>query len=119
MKFHSGSARASSDLRFETAMLFLLFQFGKDCYALEARQVAQVVPLVHLKQFPRAPQGVAGAFNYRGDLVPVLDLKQMALGQPSALCLSTRIILVNCPMPGGESRLIGLIAERATETLDL
>ena len=48
------------------AMLFLLFQLGKDRYALEASRVVEVVPLLALKQLPQAPKGVAGIFNYRG-----------------------------------------------------
>jgi len=100
-------------------MLFLLFQLGQDRYALEARCVSQVVPLVNLKKIPRAPGGVAGAFNYRGTLVPVIDLKTMALGESSAYCLSTRIILVSYPVQEGEARLLGLIAERATEMINL
>ena len=36
-------------------MLFILFQLGQDCYALDAAQVAEVLPLVLVKKIPRAP----------------------------------------------------------------
>ena len=54
-------------------MLFLLFQLGKERYALEATRVVEVVPLLALKQLPQAPKGVAGIFNYRGRPVPAGD----------------------------------------------
>jgi chemotaxis-related protein WspB len=98
-------------------MLFLLFQLGKDRYALEASRVVEVVPLLEMKQLPQAPNGVAGVFNYRGRPVPAVDLSALTLGQPAGERFSTRIIIVNYPDDTGTNRLLGLIAEYATETL--
>jgi len=98
-------------------MLFILFQLGRDCYALDAAQVAEVLPLVRTKKIPRAPVGVAGVFTYHGAPVPVIDLSELALGRPSHARLSTRLLLVRYPDATGARRLLGLIAEKATETL--
>lgn len=98
-------------------MLFLLFQLGNDRYALDVGQVAEVLPLVSLKQIPQAPPAVAGVFDFRGDPVPVIDLSQMALGRPAQQRLSTRIILAHHTDGHGEKRLLGLIAENVTETM--
>ena len=98
-------------------MLFILFQLGRDHYALDAAQVAEVLPLVQVKKIPRAPAGVAGVFTYRGAPVPVLDLSLLALGRPAHSRLSTRLLLVHYPDATGTKRLLGLIAEKATETL--
>jgi chemotaxis-related protein WspB len=98
-------------------MLFLLFQLGKDRYALEASRVVEVVPLLALKKMLQAPNGVAGVFNYRGHPVPAVDLGLLTQGQPASERLSTRIIVVNYPDESGKSYLLGLIAEHATETL--
>jgi chemotaxis-related protein WspB len=98
-------------------MLFLLLQLGNDRYALEAHRVVEVVPLLELKQLPQAPKGVAGVFNYRGQPVPAIDLSELTLGRPAREWLSTRIIIVRHPNPGGPEHLLGLVAERATEML--
>ena len=98
-------------------MLFLLFRLGHDRYALEARRVVEVVPLLALKKIPQAPRGVAGLFNYRGQPVPAVDLGELTLGQPASPRLSTRIILVQYPDDTGKNRLLGLIAEQATEII--
>jgi chemotaxis-related protein WspB len=98
-------------------MLFLLFKMGNDRYALEAGRVVEVLPLLALKQLPQSPHGFAGLFNYHGRPVPALDLCQLTVGQPAAERLSTRIILINCPDGRGGQRLLGLIAEHATEML--
>jgi chemotaxis-related protein WspB len=98
-------------------VLFLLFQLGKDRYALEAGRVLEVLPLLELKRLPGAPRGVAGIFNYRGRPVPAVDLSELTLGQAANERLSTRIIVVNYPDETGKFQPLGLIAEHATEII--
>ncbi len=98
-------------------MLYLLFELGADRYALDARAVAEVLPLVTIKHIPQAPPAVAGIFNYRGAPVPVVDVSQLALGRPAERRLSTRILLVNHEDDDGQPRLLGLIVERVTQTV--
>lgn len=98
-------------------MLFLLFQLGADRYALAARDVVEVLPLLALKAVPGAPRGVAGLIDYRGTAVPAIDLSALVLGRPAAQRVSTRLLLARyTPRAGGE-RLLALMAERATEML--
>lgn len=98
-------------------MLFLMFRLGTDRYALDVGQVEEVLPFIEPTVLPGAPEGVAGAINYRGGPVPLIDLSLLALARPSAAVLSTRIILIRYPVEGGETRRLGLIAERVFETV--
>ncbi len=93
--------------------LFLQFEIGADRYLIDAAEVASVRPLPVLKALPGAPPGVAGVVNHQGSALPVVDLALLATGRPAADRLSTRLLLVRYPAPGGE-RLLGLVAERAT-----
>ena len=98
-------------------MLFLLFRIGDESYALAAEEIVEVLPLVGLKGIRRAPKGIAGSFDYRGEFVPVIDLCEIELGRPAQSLLSTRIIMTRYGHGVGTPRLVGLIAERAAETL--
>ncbi len=100
-------------------MLMLLFYVGPDRYALTCSQVVEVIPLVELRKLYHAPEYMAGLFNYRGSIVPVLDLCDLIQGSGSRNCLSTRIILVKYQQTNQNSRLIGLMAERVTDTVDV
>ena len=93
-------------------MLFLKFRIGSESYALDTAQIVEVLPLLEITRIPQAPVGVAGLINYRGRPVPVVDLSELALGRPAQRHISTRLVLVR----HGE-RLLGLIAEQATETM--
>lgn len=96
-------------------MLFLHFQIGDDGFALAADRVVEILPLVELEKERRAPDAIAGTFDYRGRFISVVDLCALEIGRPARQRLSTRIILVR--LPEDETVLIGLIAENATETL--
>jgi chemotaxis-related protein WspB len=97
-------------------MLFLLFQLGQDRYALDTSQIAEVLPLVGITPILQAPPGV-GLINCRGVPVPVIDLSQLTMGRPAQSRLNTRIVLVHYPDGRGGTRLLGLIAEKVTETV--
>jgi len=99
-------------------MLFLLFRLGNDHYALDAAEVAEVLPLTALKRIPGCPPWVAGLLARRGQPVPVIDLPALATGVPAGLRTSTRTVLVHYRRRENEpSRLLGLRLEHATQTM--
>ena len=98
-------------------MLLLLFEVGSNRFGIDASEIVEVIPLVSLKNVPHAPDCVAGVFNYRGQIVPVIDVNALLGEKPARSRLSTRIILVKPPKAASGERLLGILAERATETL--
>ena len=98
-------------------MLFLLFKIGDGSYALEGRQVVEILPLVQHQEIPHAPPAVVGLFNYHGLSVPLIDLTQLALNRPSLAKMSTRIILTEIRGRSAEMHLVGLIAEHVLDTV--
>lgn len=100
-------------------MLFLLFQLGEERYALDVACIAEVLPLVGVRPIPQAPPALAGVFDCRGTPLPAIDLAQLLLGRPARRRLSTRLVLVDCPLEAGGMQRLGLIAERVTETVRL
>lgn len=100
-------------------MLMLLFHLGDNRYALPAAKVVEITPNVFLSAIAQAPAYVAGVFTYRGAQVPVIDLCQLLLNRPAEVLFTTRIVLVDYPCAEGTSRLLGLLAERVTDTRNL
>lgn len=98
-------------------MLYLLLRMGTERYALEARRIVEVVPLVLIKPLPHTPAYVAGLFDYRGQCVPVIDLCQLTTERPCIQHQTTRIILVEYFGSNGSSHILGLLAEQVTETI--
>ncbi|GAA6621205.1 chemotaxis protein CheW [Scytonema sp. NUACC26] len=107
-------------------MLFLLLNIDNQLYAIASQQVVEVLPLVILKTLPHTPKYVAGVFNYRGRIVPVLDLCQLMHDRPCCENFSTRIVLIkHCLSDRNETsksempHLVGLMVERVVETLHI
>ncbi len=98
-------------------MLLLLFHAADNLYALDISHIIEVIPIVALRKIPHVPAYVAGVFNYRGTIVPVIDLCHVINGTACRSRFSTRIIMVNHTAKDGGHYRLGLMAERVTETL--
>lgn len=98
-------------------MLLLLFEIVDGRYALPVDQIIEIVPMVKMKKIPRAPDYVAGIINYRGTPMPVIDLCSLIEGRPCEQRFSTRIILVHYRLRDDRQCILGLLAERVTETV--
>ena len=98
-------------------MLALLFYLGDEKYTIKCGRVREIAPMVSLKEMPNSPEFFAGLFNYRGMIVPVIDLRQLIQGCPCQIRLSTRIILVDYVGPDNMASVFGLMAERVTEAV--
>lgn len=99
--------------------LLLTFQIGSERYATGVGEVIEVVPVVRLRALPLAEAWVAGVFDYRGIATPVIDLCQIFEQRPARHSMSTRIVVVSYPTGARQTRPLGLIAERVTETIRL
>ncbi|MGV8917490.1 MAG: chemotaxis protein CheW [Pseudomonas sp.] len=98
--------------------LFLLFRIGTERYALEAIDIAEVLPRLQLKPIAQTPEWVVGVFAHRGVIVPVIDLSALTFGHPAQARTSTRLVLVHYHVSVERPReLLGLILEQATDTL--
>ncbi|MDG3495040.1 chemotaxis protein CheW [Pseudanabaena catenata USMAC16] len=97
----------------------LLFYVGTERYAIACSYVVEVVRLTSLRTPKQLPPNVVGMFKYSNVIVPVIDLCQLIQGTPCKTHLSTRIILVRYQVLGQESpSILGVMAERVTETID-
>lgn len=96
-------------------MQLLTFSVAGQDYAVESRRVIEVLPLVPARPIPRTPDYLVGVFNYRGRLVPLVDLGLRLAGRGLEQRLSTRVIVVEpaAKLAHGASTplRLGLVAE--------
>ncbi len=98
-------------------MMLLLFNIDGERYSLSVADVVELVPYVSLQNLPKAPEHIAGLMNYRGNIVPVVELSVLICGRPVKRLMSSRIILIK-PVKE-ENRYIGLLAENVTEAIKI
>ncbi|KUY96309.1 chemotaxis protein CheW [Burkholderia territorii] len=98
--------------------LFLMFELDGERYALDAADIDEVLPLAATKVVPGAPEWIAGLLMRGGQPVPVIDVSMLALGRRAHALRSTRLVMARCRVGQlDRDRVIGLIVERATQTL--
>lgn len=98
-------------------MLYLTFYVDDLRYGLSSEEVVEVLPVVHLKPIPKAPGFVRGLLNFHETAIPVIDLSQLFTGSAVEKKRSTRIVLANYKKERDAFLIIGLMVERATETI--
>lgn len=77
--------------------LTVVFALDEQRFALPVRMVEQVVRAVTITPVPKAPAVVQGIINFRGAIVPVLDIRQR-LGLPARpMALADQIIIACTP----------------------
>jgi len=102
-------------------MLLLTFRAAENLYAIDVIRVVEVVPRIDLRRLPHAPGFLAGVFDYRGTLVPVVDLGVLLGSESCREQLSTRIILVNsrpdaASRPGQQAEAAGADRQETATT---
>lgn len=100
-------------------MLFVQIYLDDHRYVLSTSNVIEIVPGVRLTPMPGIPSYIPGLCSYRRLSVPVIDLCELFLNRSASKKLSTRIIFVNSSRKGKGNKIIGLLVEKATETLKL
>lgn len=92
-------------------MLYLIFELNKQLYAIDSKEIIEIIPNVNFTAIPNAPKFIKGIFNYRGTAVPVIDLLIMNGGNPTPNKLSTKIMIVNYNPVKSIVKTIGLMTE--------
>lgn len=95
-------------------MLVVLIEIANKKYALEISNILEIIPLVKINTLSHLPKFLAGVINYRGNIIPVVDLSYLVIGVYSKKLLSSRIIILEGDK---ENMLYGILAEKVTETL--
>lgn len=98
----------------QPAIEALTFDLQGETFALEASLVREVLDLLPETQVPGAPPFVGAVINFRGRIIPLVDLRvafEMERGEPT---IDTRIVVIEHPLDG-EPTLIGLRADKVHE----
>lgn len=95
-------------------MLIVLLEIADKKFALEISNILEIIPLVKINSLSHLPKFLAGVINYRGNIIPVVDLSYLINGVYSKKLFSSRIIILEGDK---ENMIYGVLAEKVTETL--
>ncbi|HTZ51788.1 MAG TPA: chemotaxis protein CheW [Spirochaetia bacterium] len=101
----------SDDGRSDVRQL-ISFTVGTEQYGLELLRVKEVIRARAPTWLPKAPSCVKGIINLRGDVIPIVDLRErFGLPQQEATA-ATRVIVVEV-----ETTLVGMVVDSASQVV--
>ncbi len=98
---------------------YVVFQLGREHYALEVGRVREVLDVSPLTRVPGAGRALVGLYNLRGHVVPVWDLRvPFRLVDPEGREPAPCVLMVE-PDLEHPARVAGLLVDRVSDVLDL
>jgi len=106
-----------SDMKSATGQ-YLTFRLDGELFAADVVKVREVLEPVAITHVPQTPDYLLGVINLRGNVVPVIDLRNR-FGMPAQeLTKHSCIIVVEIDI-GGELLVIGLLADNVQEVVNI
>jgi purine-binding chemotaxis protein CheW len=88
------------------------FIVGDEEYGLDIQRVKEVIRISEITRLPRAPSFVKGIINLRGNVIPIIDLRDKFDLEEQDYTATTRVIVVDV-----DDRLVGMVVDAASQVV--
>ncbi|CAG9000372.1 MAG: Chemotaxis protein CheW [Candidatus Celerinatantimonas neptuna] len=96
----------------------LSFVLDDESFGAQIGCIQEVLEYRKVTSVPRTPEFMLGVINLRGQVVPVVDLRQVFDMEVIEPTIDSCIIIVKIPIEGEETSL-GILADRVKEVVEL
>ena len=102
----------------ESSRQVLMLGLAGEMFALDARQVREILDPIPVTRVPGAQPYVSSVLNVRGKVIPLADLRVRFGMPPASITPDSRFIVVEIEL-AGEPTTIGIVADKVYEVTDL
>lgn len=93
---------------------YVVFKLDEGEFGIDIMNVREIVPFEESISIPNTPKFLEGVINHRGNVIPIVNLKERFNMSKLEVTKDTRIIVITL-----DNREIGFIVDEASETLRL
>lgn len=93
---------------------YVVFKLGKGEFGIDIMNVKEIGPYEESISLPNTPTFIEGVINYRGKVIPIINLKKRLLLGEAEVTKDTRIIVISL-----DEKEIGFIVDEASQTFRL
>jgi len=93
---------------------WVTFRLAEEMYGINVMQVQEVLRMTEIAPVPGAPSSVVGIINLRGNVVTVLDTRELFSLMSEEVTEQTRIMIVEC-----NKIIVGLLVDSVAEVVNL
>lgn len=93
---------------------YVVFNLGAEEFGIDIMNVKEIIPYQESVNVPNTPDFIEGIINYRGNVIPIINLRKRFKLVDSKVTKDTRIIVINL----GDKE-IGFVVDEASQTIRL
>ncbi|GFN36215.1 chemotaxis protein CheW [Tepidimicrobium xylanilyticum] len=93
---------------------YVVFSLNKEEFGIDIMNVKEIIPYEESINVPNTPAFIEGIINYRGKVIPIIDLKKRFNLADSEITKDTRIIVISF-----DNRDVGFVVDEASQTIRL
>lgn len=97
-----------------TESQYVVFKLGKSEFGIDIMNVKEIGTYVEAVSLPNTPSFIEGVINYRGKVIPVINLKKRFNLGDWGVTKDTRIIVITL-----NEKEVGFIVDEASQTIRL
>jgi purine-binding chemotaxis protein CheW len=88
------------------------FKLGKEEFGVDIMKVQEIIKIPPVTFVPRAPRFIEGVINLRGNVIPVISLKERFKMETTGSTNDARIIVIQV-----NGRTMGVMVDQVTEVI--
>ena len=93
---------------------YVIFELDNGEFGIDIMNVREIVPYEESISIPDTPDFIEGVINHRGDVIPIVNLKNKFSLSKLEITKDTRIIVITL-----DEREVGFIVDEASQTVRL
>ena len=93
---------------------YVIFKLGREEYGIDIKNVNEISEYAECTKVPNSPSFIEGIINYRGDVVPVINLREKFEMPHVDTTANTRIIIFEI-----NGKQVGLLVDDASQVLTI
>ncbi len=93
---------------------YLTFYVMNEEYGIEIQYIKEVVKICAIRKIPHTPSTIKGVINLRGEIIPVVDIREIFSMKTKDYDSKTCIIIIEY-----NKDIVGLIVDEVNEVLDI
>jgi len=91
---------------------YLIFMIDNEEYGVEVTYIKEIMQMIPITQVPQTPSYLKGIINLRGDIIPIIDVRDRFRKAPKEYDTMTCIVVIVY-----KEYILGMIVDSVLETL--
>ena len=94
---------------------FIVIRLGAEQYGIDIRSIDNIVKMQSITRIPKMPAFLKGVINLRGEVIPVISMRQKMDLEDDVITKATRIIVLKLEQEGN----VGILVDEVKEVVTL